>query len=60
MADKQVEWIEIAGKSIPAEKCICPRCKTLDMETDFDTSSEPWIATCPNDHEWEIKSTPDA
>ncbi len=60
MPDLRVEWVEIAGKSIPAEKVVCPYCKTLDLHTDFDTSSEPWIATCPNDHEWEIKTVADA
>ena len=60
MAEYKVEWIEVGGKSIPAEKAVCPVCNTLDLNTDFDTSVEPWIAMCPNDHEWEIKTTPDA
>lgn len=60
MADYKVEWIEVGGKSIPAEKAVCPVCHTLDLGTVFNTKVEPWTAICPNDHEWEIKTTPDA
>ncbi len=60
MSDYKVEWVEIAGKSIPAERVTCPYCHVLDLKTDFDTSQEPWRATCSNGHEWNVKSSPDA
>ena len=60
IADRKVEWIEVGGKSIPAEKALCPVCNTLDLGTGFNTKVEPWIAECPEVHEWEIKTTPDA
>jgi len=60
MADYKVEWVEIAGKSIPAEKVVCSICHTLNLSTDFDTSVEPWRATCPEGHEWEIRTKADA
>lgn len=56
MAEYKVEYAEIAGKSIPAEKLICPQCHTLDLGTDFDTSTEPWTAICPKGHEWQVST----
>lgn len=50
--DYRVGWVEIKGKSILAEKVVCPVCGTLDLNTDFDTSEEPWKAICPVGHEW--------
>jgi hypothetical protein len=60
MSEYRVDWVEIKGKSIPADRVVCPICETLDLGTDFDTSQEPWRAICPQGHEWEIKTVPDA
>ncbi len=60
MAEYKVDWVEIKGKSIPAERVVCPVCETLDLNTDFDTSEEPWKATCAQGHEWKVKTKPDA
>jgi hypothetical protein len=60
MAEYKVEWVEIKGKSIPAERVVCPQCNVLDLNTDFDTTEEPWKATCSKGHEWAVKTVAEA
>ena len=64
MAEYKVEWVEIQTKngkiSVPAERIVCPICKTLDLGTAFDSTTEPMKALCPEGHEWEIKTRPEA
>jgi hypothetical protein len=61
MSDYRVEWVNLSGgKSVPAEKVICPECKVLDMNTGFDTSIEPAHAWCSQGHEWTFSTKADA
>lgn len=61
MAEHEVQYIMLSGgKSIPAERAICPECKTLNLHTAFDTSTEPLRAICPKGHSWPIKTEADA
>lgn len=46
----EVKTVEIAGLTIDAAKVICPECNTLWLDTDFETSEVPWVATCPKGH----------
>lgn len=61
MSEYQVEWVTLSGgKSVPAEKLVCPVCEALDIHTDIDTSTEPAKAICSRGHEWTFKIGADA
>jgi len=45
------------GRRIDSALAVCPECKTLDLGTDFDTSSEPWVLECPLGHRWTVSPT---
>jgi transcription elongation factor Elf1 len=62
MADYKVEYVTLSGgKNVPAEKLLCPKCKTLDLGTAIDTSVEPAVAVCPKcDTEWTFTTEADA
>jgi hypothetical protein len=58
MADeipKEIEITEITlsgGKVIPAEKAVCPNCKTLDLNTDFhEQAPGRYLLTCSAGHQ---------
>jgi hypothetical protein len=53
MPDREITYVTLSsGRSIDAALLICPECKTLDLNTDIDTDTLPWRATCPLDHQW--------
>lgn len=55
---RAISWIQLSGgRRIDAALAICPECKTLDLKTDFDTSTEPWVLTCPLGHKWTVTPT---
>lgn len=54
MQAKEITFVEIAGRQIAAVLIICPKCKTLDLNTTFNTNVDPWTAHCPLGHEWTI------
>jgi hypothetical protein len=58
VADRKIEYAEIAGVSVPAEKLVCPECHTLDLATEFDTTTEPWTAWCSEGHEFKVDVRP--
>lgn len=61
MSEYKVEYVQLsAGKSVPTERIICPVCRVLDMDTDFDTSEEPARAECSQGHKWTFKTEADA
>lgn len=61
MAEYKVEYVTLSGgKSVPAEKIVCPVCNKLDMGTRFNTSTEPIQAECSRGHEWTFTSEADA
>lgn len=52
---REITSVEIGGRDIEAEKVVCPECKTLWLDTDFDTADPVvWKATCPKGHTWEF------
>lgn len=57
MAEAQeVDWVEIANMRVSAAKVVCPECKTLWLDTDFDTTHPfMWTATCPEGHVWDVE-----
>ena len=46
----EVKTVTIAGQEIDASKVVCPECEELWLDTDFETSEVPWVATCPKGH----------
>lgn len=50
MADREITFVEINGLDIDASKVVCPECDTLWLDTVFETSRVPWVATCPKGH----------
>lgn len=53
---REIEWVEIAGMRITAQKVICPECHVLWLDTEFDTEHPfMWKATCPHGHEWKVE-----
>jgi hypothetical protein len=54
--EKEIQFVEVAGKQIPAQNLVCPSCRTLWLDVTVNTSVTPWVATCPNnpDHTWEV------
>ena len=56
MKEREIQYITVGGKQLLASAAICPICKTLDLNTDFDTSTQPWKARCPMEHEWEVNA----
>jgi hypothetical protein len=61
MARYKVEFVELSGgRCIPVHLLVCPECKTFDTRTDIDTGSEPWKATCPRGHEFDVDPRPNA
>lgn len=61
MAEYEIEYVTLSGGAhVSADKLVCPRCRTLDLGTDIDTSSEPFKATCPKGHEWTFSAKADA
>lgn len=47
---REIKTVDIAGRTIDAHKVVCPECNALDLNTDFETSEEPWVATCTKGH----------
>jgi len=61
MSEYRVDYVTLSGgKSVPAEKIVCPVCNVLDMGTSFDTSEEPARAECSKGHEWTFTTEADA
>lgn len=61
LATRELTFIRVAGRDLPAYKAICPQCHTLNLHTDFDTKAEQWwMLTCPEGHQWMISITEDA
>lgn len=61
MTDYRIEWVTLSGgKSVAAEKLVCPMCRRLDLETEVDTTTDPWKAICSKGHEFSISAKPDA
>lgn len=56
MSEREIEYISVAGRDIPAYLAVCPKCKTLDLGTMFAPGDDlkSLVATCPNGHEWDI------
>lgn len=54
--EREIEYVEVAGRQIAALLVVCPVCKTLDLGTEFrpDENLNGLIAMCPNKHEWPI------
>lgn len=57
---KEIQWVEVAGKSIPALHVICPECDALHLNTIFNTRVIPWLAMCPRGHTWAVNPEADA
>jgi hypothetical protein len=55
MSKREITFVTIAGVNIPAALVVCPECKTLDLNTDFNTSLRPWVAMCSSGHQWFIE-----
>ena len=67
--EREIQFVTVAGRDIPAYQVICPVCKAIDLDnapgepcrgvldlnTTFDTAAEPWIARCSQGHEWKIE-----
>lgn len=53
---REIQYVEVAGRQIGAVFCICPVCKTLDLNTEFSPGEdlESLIAECPLGHSWPI------
>lgn len=56
MSEREIQYVEVAGRHIAAVHCICPVCKTLDLNTEFKPHDDldGLIAICPLGHEWHI------
>jgi hypothetical protein len=47
--EREIKWVEIAGRQVDAEKVICQSCNTLWLDADFDTSDPVvWVGLCPH------------
>lgn len=60
MAEHRVEYVEVAGTSIPAERLVCPGCHRVDLTMEFDVSEEPWTAYCPCGTSFPVNTRPNA
>jgi hypothetical protein len=58
VSEREIEYIRVAGTDLPAAVAVCPICKVLDLHTRFDTTQEPWKATCTEGHEWAVRILP--
>lgn len=56
MTAREIQYVEVAGREIAAVHCICPICKTLNLNMEFEPndSLDGLIAVCPLGHRWEI------
>lgn len=53
--DRRVEWVEIAGRKVDADKLVCPECQALDLGTEIVTTDPVlWKARCSQGHTWEF------
>jgi hypothetical protein len=61
MGEYKVEYVTLSGgTSVPAYLLECPKCKTVDLNIEIDTSTEPWKAWCGKGHEFTIDARPQA
>lgn len=53
---REIQYVTVAGREIAAVFCICPICKTLDLNTEFRPGDDlaSLVAICPQGHEWPI------
>jgi uncharacterized C2H2 Zn-finger protein len=54
----EVEYVTINGRDVPAERLVCPRCGVLDLQTEINTSTVPWVAHCSRAHGWAVEPPP--
>lgn len=56
MSDREIQYIEVAGRTILAHLAICPECKVLDLNSTFAPSEslDGLIVECSKGHSWEI------
>lgn len=53
---REIEWVEIAGMRVAAEKVVCPECRVLWLDAEFDTSNPvEFKAMCPEGHVWTVE-----
>lgn len=60
MNAKEIQYVEIGGRQVAAYKVICPNCKILDLDAEFDTSETPWKVRCSEGHEWQVNPEAEA
>ena len=57
MAKYEIQTVTLSGgKEVPATLLICPRCQTLDLGVQVDTSEHPWHCICPKGHEFYVNA----
>ena len=58
MTEHEIRWLQLSsGRRVDSTLAVCPICHTLDLNTDFDTATEPWTLTCPLGHQWRVYAT---
>lgn len=61
MEKHRVEYVQLSGgKSVSAQKVVCPVCNVLDLDTKFNAQVEPAEAPCSKGHEWTFTTRADA
>jgi hypothetical protein len=50
--DREIQYVTVAGKDIPAEQIVCPTCHALDLATTVDLGNK--TARCSQGHQWII------
>jgi hypothetical protein len=58
MTNYRVDWLQLS-RCLNAADAVCPECRVLDLNTDFNTGREPWELTCSRGHRWELMPTPE-
>jgi hypothetical protein len=53
---RQVDTIQLSsGQTMDASQAVCPTCRTLDLDTDFEhVDVGRWRLTCPLGHQWVV------